>query len=119
MEEMVLDILRQAFGKLDGLVYTLIAFVVIDYITGVMCAVKDRTLSNDVGLRGIFKKVIFVMVAIENAGDQSLVGTAGVLLFLINEGMSILENATRLGLPIPQNLKDILTKLHGKEEESK
>lgn len=106
-------------GGCDGLLFALIAFVVIDYITGVMCAVSDHTLSSEVGFRGICRKVlIFLLVGIANILDVQVIGTGSVLrtavifFYISNEGVSLLENAGHLGLPIPQKLKDILAQLH-------
>jgi len=119
-----------AIGGLDGFVYALIAFVVIDYVTGIMCAVVEKKLSSAVGLRGIFKKVtILALVAVGHIVDMYVIGATGIVsdysavrtaiifFFLSNEGLSLLENAARLGLPIPQKLKDVLTQLHGKRED--
>lgn len=113
-------------GGWDGFLYALLAFVVIDYITGLMCAVLDKKLSSEVGFRGIFKKVlIFSLVAIGHIVDQNVIGegsvirTAVIFFYLSNEGVSILENAAHIGLPVPQKLKDILEQLHnrsGKED---
>ena len=113
-------------GGCDGLLYALIAFVVVDYVTGVMCAVIDKKLSSAVGFRGIFKKVlIFVMVGVGNIIDVQVLGQAGILrtavifFYLSNEGVSMLENAGHLGLPIPAKLKEVLEQLHdrsGKED---
>ena len=109
-------------GGWDGFLYALLAFVVIDYITGLMCAVLDKKLSSEVGFRGIFKKVlIFSLVAIGNIVDQSVIGdgsvirTAVIFFYLSNEGVSILENAAHIGLPVPQKLKDILEQLHNRD----
>jgi len=106
-------------GELDGFLYALIAFVVIDYLTGVMCAIVEKKLSSAVGFKGIFKKVlIFVMVGVGNIIDVQVLGQPGVLrtavifFYLSNEGVSMLENAGHLGLPIPQKLKDVLAQLH-------
>jgi len=111
-------------GGCDGLIYALIAFVVVDYITGVMCAVVNKQLSSEVGFRGIFKKVlIFMLVGVGNIVDKQLIGsgsvirTAVVFFYLSNEGISIIENAGILGLPIPQKLKDVLAQLKGKGDE--
>lgn len=111
-------------GGCDGLIYALIAFVVVDYITGVMCAVVNKQLSSEVGFRGIFKKVlIFMLVSVGNIIDQQLIGggsvlrTAVIFFYLSNEGISIIENAGILGLPIPQKLKDVLAQLKGKGDE--
>ena len=109
-------------GGWDGFLYALLTFVVIDYITGLMCAVLDKKLSSEVGFRGIFKKVlIFSLVAIGNIVDQSVIGdgsvirTAVIFFYLSNEGVSILENAAHIGLPVPQKLKDILEQLHNRD----
>ncbi len=95
--------------------------MVADYITGVMCAIVDKTLSSEVGFRGIFKKVlIFVLVGIGHIIDTNLIGdgnvlrTAIIFFYCSNEGVSMLENASRLGLPIPEKLKDVLAQLHNK-----
>ena len=108
-------------GGADGFLYALIAFVVIDYITGVMCAISDKSLSSEVGFRGICRKVlIFILVGVGNLLDVYILGEAGVMrtavifFYLSNEGVSLLENASRLGLPIPEKLKEILQQLHDK-----
>lgn len=110
-------------GGLDGFIYALIAFVVIDYITGIMCAIIDRKLSSEIGFRGIFKKVlIFTLVGVGNIldvyviKDGSVLRTAIIFFYLSNEGVSLLENASHIGLPIPQKLKEVLAQLHKKGE---
>nr|DAQ35023.1 MAG TPA: holin [Caudoviricetes sp.] len=111
-------------GGCDGLLYALLAFVVADYLTGVMCAISDKTLSSEVGFRGICRKVlIFVLVGIANILDVQVVGTGSVLrtaiifFYISNEGVSLLENAGHLGLPIPVKLKAVLEQLHDRAEE--
>jgi toxin secretion/phage lysis holin len=110
-------------GGCDGLLYALIAFVVVDYITGIMCAVVDKKLSSSVGFKGIFKKVlIFTLVGIANVLDVQVIGTGSVLrtaiifFYISNEGVSLLENAGHLGLPIPAKLKAVLEQLHDRAE---
>lgn len=110
-------------GGYDGLLYALIVFMVMDYITGVMCAVSDKKLSSAVGFKGICRKVIILMlVGIANLLDVEVIGTGAVLrtavifFYLSNEGVSLLENATHLGLPIPEKLKAVLAQLHNKAE---
>lgn len=110
-------------GGCDGLLYALIAFVVIDYITGVMCAIINRELSSAVGFKGIFRKVlIFLLVGIANIIDVQVVGTGAVLrtavifFYISNEGVSLLENAGHLGLPIPEKIKTVLEQLHDRAE---
>lgn len=111
-------------GGCDGLLYALIAFVVIDYITGVMCAINDKTLSSAVGFRGICRKVlIFLMVGIANILDVHVIGTGSVLrtaaifFYISNEGISLLENASHLGLPVPKKIKEVLKQLHNRAED--
>lgn len=110
-------------GGCDGLMYALIAFVIIDYITGVMCGVADKKLSSGVGFKGICRKVlIFMLVGIANILDMEVIGTGSVLrtaiifFYISNEGVSLLENAGHLGLPIPQKMKDVLEQLHKRSE---
>jgi toxin secretion/phage lysis holin len=110
-------------GGCDGLLYALIAFVVIDYVTGVMAAVVDHKLSSEVGFKGIFKKVlIFLLVGIGHILDTHVIGSGSVLrtavifFYLSNEGVSLLENAGHLGLPIPDKLKLVLEQLHDRAE---
>ena len=108
-------------GGCDGLLYALIAFAAVDYVTGVMCAIVDKQLSSSIGFKGIFKKVlIFLLVGVAHIVDMNVIGTgealrtATICFYLSNEGVSLLENAGRLGLPIPDKLKTILAQLHDK-----
>ena len=110
-------------GGCDGLLYALIAFVVIDYITGVMCAIADKTLSSEGGFKGICRKVlIFLLVGIANIIDVQVLGAPGVLrtavifFYLSNEGVSLLENAAHLGLPVPDAIKTVLEQLHNRSD---
>ena len=110
-------------GGMDGLMIALIVFMVLDYITGLMCAVIDKKLSSAVGFKGIFKKVlIFALVGIGHILDTRVIGsgsvmrTAVIFFYLSNEGVSLLENAAYLGLPIPQKLKSVLEQLHDRAE---
>lgn len=110
-------------GGCDGLLYALLAFVAADYITGVMCAISDKTLSSEVGFKGICRKVlIFILVGIANILDVQVIGTGSVLrtaiifFYISNEGVSLLENAGHLGLPYPEKLKAVLQQLHDRSE---
>ena len=110
-------------GGCDGLIYALILFVVVDYITGVMCAVADKKLSSEVGFKGICRKVlIFLLVGIGHILDTQIIGagsvlrTAVIFFYLSNEGVSLIENAAHLGLPIPEKLKVVLEQLHDRAE---
>ena len=110
-------------GGCDGLLYALIAFVVIDYLTGVMCAITDKKLSSAVGFKGIFRKVlIFLLVGIANVIDVEVIGTGAVLrtavifFYISNEGVSLLENAGHLGLPVPEKIRSVLEQLHDRAE---
>ena len=108
-------------GGVDGLMTALLIFMALDYITGLMCAIADKKLSSAVGFKGICRKVlIFVLVGIGNLVDVYVLGEGGALrtavifFYLSNEGISFLENAGHLGLPIPEKLKDVLEQLHDK-----
>ena len=110
-------------GGCDGLLYALLAFVVIDYITGVMCAIVDHTLSSAVGFKGICRKVlIFALVGIGHILDTQVIGSGSVLrtavifFYISNEGVSLVENAAHLGLPIPEKLKAVLEQIHDRSE---
>lgn len=111
-------------GGIDGLMYALIAFIIIDYITGFMCAVIEKTLNSEVGARGIFKKImVLLLVGVANLVDVNVIGSGAVLrtavifFYLSNEGVSILENAGRLGLPIPAKLRAVLEQLRDEDED--
>ena len=110
-------------GGCDGLLIALVVFAVVDYITGVMCAVADKKLNSEVGFKGICRKVlIFLLVGIANILDVQVIGTGSVLrtavifFYLSNEGVSLLENAAHLGLPVPEKLKEVLEQLHDRAE---
>ena len=109
-------------GGCDGLLIALVVFVVVDYITGVMCAIADHKLSSAVGFKGICRKVlIFLLVGIANILDVQVVGTGSVLrtavtfFYISNEGVSLVENAAYLGLPVPDKLKNVLEQLHDRD----
>lgn len=114
------------FGEIDGLLLALVAFVVIDYVTGFICAWTEKKLSSEVGAKGIAKKVfIFMLVAVANIIDTQIlrngaaIRTAVIFFYIANEGVSICENAGRLGLPIPEKLKMVLEQLNEEEENGK
>lgn len=111
-------------GGFDGFLYALVVFVAVDYVTGLMAAAVEKKLSSGVGFRGIFKKiVVFCLVALGHILDThiiqngSAVRTAVIFFYLSNEGISILENAARIGLPVPEKLKGVLEQL--REEKGK
>ena len=116
-------------GGCDGLLIALVAFVSIDYVTCVMCAISDKDLSSRVGFKGICRKIlIFALVGVANLIDVQVIQTGSILrtavifFYLSNEGVSFLENAAHLGLPIPKKLKEVLEQLHdkhNKEEDDK
>ena len=114
--------LGAVLGGWDGFLYALIVFVVVDYLTGVMVAILNQKLSSTVGFHGIIKKVvIFFLVAVGHIIDAyviqngSVIRTAVIFFYLSNEGISILENVSLLGLPVPQKLKDVLEQLKDHE----
>jgi toxin secretion/phage lysis holin len=112
-------------GGCDGLLLALVAFAAADYLTGVMCAISDRNLSSNVGFKGICRKVlIFLLVGIANILDVHVIGTGSVLrtavtfFYISNEGVSLLENAAHLGLPVPGKIKAVLEQLHDRAEKT-
>ena len=112
-------------GGCDGLIYALLVFAVLDYITGLMCAIADHKLSSAVGFRGICRKVlIFALVGVGHVLDTQVIGTGSILrtaiifFYLSNEGISLIENSAHLGLPVPEKLKVVLEQLHDRAEKS-
>jgi toxin secretion/phage lysis holin len=112
-------------GGMDGLLIALVVFMGIDYLTGIMCAIAEKQLSSAVGFRGICKKVlILLLVGLAHIVDMHVVGTGSALrgavicFYLANEGLSLTENAARLGLPIPEKLKTVLSQLHNRTGET-
>ena len=114
------------FGKMDGLFITLVVFVIIDYITGIVKGIIKKKLNSETGFKGILKKIIiFLIVGIANLIDVNILGASSVLrtaiifFYISNEGISIIENASKIGLPIPEKLKEVLEQLHDKSSEDK
>ena len=110
-------------GGCDGLLIAMVVFALADNVTGVMCAISDKKLSSEVGFRGICRKVLlFLLVGVANILDIHIIGTGSVLrtavifFYLSNEGVSLLENAAYLGLPVPTKLKDVLAQLHDRDD---
>ena len=113
-------------GGMDGMVIALLVFMVLDYLTGVMCAIVDKELSSAIGFRGIFKKVLILMlvgvanvVDVHVVGDGSALRGAVVCWLMSNEGLSLLENTAHLGLPVPDKLKQALVQLHHRDQKEK
>ena len=109
------------FGGWSSLLGILLAFVVIDYITGFVAAGIEGKLSSEVGLRGIAKKIfIFVMIAVAHLADQaagtSIIRDAAIFFYLANELLSIIENSGRIGLPVPPIITQAVELLKGKSE---
>ena len=111
------------FGEITGLFWAVIAMMAIDYITGVIIAVLNKQLSSAVGFRGLVKKLFIIMLmAVAHVIDAEVIGTGAVLMtavqlfFLANEGISILENAAALGLPVPKKLRDVLEQLKSEND---
>lgn len=110
-------------GGFDGFMYALLAFVVIDYLTGIMVAILEKKLSSEIGFMGIFKKIlIFILVGIGNIIDAYIIGngsavrTAVIFFYISNEGISIFENIGKIGLPIPEKLKKALEQINEEDK---
>lgn len=115
--------LNEYIGGFDGLLETLVFFLVADYVTGVFCAIYEQTLSSSIGFKGILQKVfILLLVAIANIIDARIIGedhlfrSAVIFFYMSNEGISIIENAARLGLPIPDKLRDFLIQIKERDK---
>lgn len=112
------------YGEVTGLFWALIAFMATDYITGVVVVAVNKQLSSEVGFRGLVKKLmILVFVSLGHIADMYVLGgtpvamSAVMLFYIANEGLSIIENAGNLGLPVPKKLKDIMAQLKKESEE--
>ena len=105
------------FGGLDMALYTLLMLNVLDYITGLICAGKAKELSSSTGFKGLGKKVLILIIVGVAVSVDKIIGTNGTIRSLViffyasMEGISILENASRAGVPVPDALKDMLVQL--------
>lgn len=114
----VLTIIGYLFGEIDGLMYALLTVIIIDYITGTICAIVNKKLCSKIGFRGILKKIsILVIVSVSQIIDVSILSDSGILrssviaFYIINESISILENSSNIGIPLPKKLKSVLSQL--------
>lgn len=108
-------------GGYDTMMITLILFMGADYISGLMCGIVNKKISSEIGFKGIFKKIMIILLV----GITNLLGSATgieglrylvISFYLANEGISIIENASILGLPVPQKIKDVLEQLKNEKE---
>ncbi|HEM5082379.1 phage holin family protein [Streptococcus suis] len=116
---MIGGLIGSLFGELDGILYALLVFIIIDYLTGIFAAVVEKQLSSSIGFRGIFKKIaILFLVSLGHMIDTAIIKQGGtvrtmvIFFYLSNEGLSILENTVRIGLPIPEKLQAILKQIN-------
>lgn len=105
-------------GGFDSLIYVLIIFMIVDYLTGVIGGVASGKLSSNIGFIGIYRKIMMLcLVGMANVLDQHILQTESILrttvifFYLSNEGISILENTAILGVPVPNKLHEILKRL--------
>ena len=113
--------LGEYLGSFDSLMYALLAFIVTDYVTGVLCAIVERNLSSTIGFKGICQKVfILALVGVANILDVHVIGdgcvlrSAVIFFYISNEGISIIENAARIGLPVPEKIQEVMRQLKNK-----
>ncbi|MBP5618466.1 MAG: phage holin family protein [Clostridia bacterium] len=111
------------FGTWDLPIIALLCFMAADYITGVMLAITRKQLSSEIGFKGLAKKAVILLVIVLAVCLDRLIGgemwtfrTLTAWFYLANEGISLLENAAALGVPVPQKLKDVLAQLKDKEK---
>ena len=120
----VCTILSFLFGDMEGLMVALIALIILDYISGVIAAAVEKRLSSEVGAKGIAKKIFMLLiVALANIVDINVVGdghvlkTVTVVFYICNECISLIENAGRIGVPVPKKLLDVLEQLRDKDDD--
>lgn len=109
-------------GGWDGIAITLVTLIISDYITGVLKAIYNKELSSEIGIKGIIRKVlVLIVVGITVLLEQNLgipaIREMVIMFFIANEGISLLENIAQMGIKFPKKLKDILLQLREKEEE--
>ena len=119
----VCTILSFLFGDMEGLMVALIALIILDYISGVIAAAVEKRLSSEVGAKGIAKKIFMLLiVALANIVDINVIGdghvlkTVTVVFYICNECISLIENAGRIGVPVPKKLLDVLEQLRDKDK---
>ena len=119
----VCTVLSFLFGDMEGLMVALIALIILDYISGVIAAAVEKRLSSEVGAKGIAKKIFMLLiVALANIVDINVVGdghvlkTVTVVFYICNECISLIENAGRIGVPVPKKLLDVLEQLRDKDD---
>lgn len=111
------------FGEVTGVFWVLIVFMVVDYITGVIIAIIKKKLSSSVGFKGLAKKLlILVFISLAHLLDTYVLDSAilqniVVFFYISNEGISIIENAVKLGVPVPDKLREVLEKLRREADE--
>lgn len=116
-------ILFSFLGGLDKLLIALLILMVCDYITGVLKAIYNKQLSSEIGFKGIIKKILIIIIVgvaviVENNFGVPAIREIVIMFFAINEAISLLENASQMGLPIPDKLKEVLLQLRDKNTEN-
>ena len=119
----ICTVLSFLFGDMEGLMIALIALIILDYISGVIAAAVEKRLSSEVGAKGIAKKIFMLLiVALANIVDINVIGdghvlkTVTVVFYICNECISLIENAGRIGVPVPKKLLDVLEQLRDKDD---
>ena len=119
----ICTLLSFLFGDMEGMMIALIALIILDYISGVIAAAVEKRLSSEVGAKGIAKKIFMLLiVALANIVDINVIGdghvlkTVTVVFYICNECISLIENAGRIGVPVPKKLLDVLEQLKNRDE---
>ena len=119
----VCTVLSFLFGDMEGLMVALVALIILDYISGVIAAAVEKRLSSEMGAKGIAKKIFMLLiVALANIVDINVIGdghvlkTVTVVFYICNECISLIENAGRIGVPVPKKLLDVLEQLRDKDD---
>ena len=114
--------IAKALGGWDLALQVLVAIIAIDYITGVVIAILNKELSSEVGFKGLCKKMmifalVYLAVLVDKSTGTDFIRTLVIMFYTANEGISVLENAGKLGVPYPAKLKEILVQLKKNTEE--
>ena len=110
------------FGGLDKIMIALLVLIVLDYATGILKAIYNKQLSSEIGFKGIIKKVVLLVVVgvsvlVQNNFGIPAIREIVIMFFVTNEAISLLENASQMGVPISDKLKDTLLQLRDKNTE--
>ena len=107
-------------GGVDVALQCLLVMIILDYISGIASAIYNKNLDSKIGLKGILKKFMYLVIVCVSVIIDKIVGNTGVVrtlviyFFVANDGLSIIENMGKMGIPLPKKLNDTLNQLKNK-----